>query len=366
MKIVIDSSSILKNSFSGEFFRYIIDAISYLKKEKPQVEFIFLIDKISIEKIPFSIPAANLSIKKSWPGLAGRKIWYQRQLPAILKKTNADILITTAIASKHVLIPQCIWIPGLLEENYLKKKYFSRITKKLPKTLEIVKIVFTNSEKNKKSLIAAYPSVHNKIILIPGAADQNAVPISWQEKENIKIQYTSGREYFLFYQPGLSFSAFVNLLKAFSQFKKRQQSNIQLVIAGMRKEKKILEKLEGFKYRADVHFHNDEVKINLENIFSAAYAILLPGANENILLNSFSMHVPVITDNEKYPHEMPTDAVLRAGFSDIEELAAQLMSLYKDESMRNELIAKGKIIAEKYSRHYQATQLWEGLTKGFS
>jgi 23S rRNA pseudoU1915 N3-methylase RlmH len=365
MKIVIDYRPLFKNNFSVAYRQYITGAISNLQKEKPQVEFLFVVDKIPTEKLDPGVHPQQLVVKKSLPGITGWKIWYQWQIPAILQKTRSDLLITPGgIASRVTDIPQCVWWPGIQRGNYLKKKYFKWTRKKLPETLANAKIIFTNSEKNKEYLAGIDHSVHNKIILISPAPDDDAYALSWDEKEKMKTTWALGKEYFLINRPGSTLE-FVNLLKAFAQFKKRQQSNMQLVITGV-KGKKFSEKLQGFKYRADVHLHDDLSETTFKKIWSAAYALLQPDINISALLNSFNMHVPVITPKKEYPVEIGDDVVLYEEFAETENLAARLMLLYKEESWRNELIAKGVAISGQFSRQRQLSQLWDGVTKAIN
>ena len=57
-------------------------------------------------------------------------------------------------------------------------------------------------------------------------------PFTWTEKESWKDSFTEGREYFLYVGSVHPRKNLINLLKAFSGFKKRQKTNMQLVIAG--------------------------------------------------------------------------------------------------------------------------------------
>ena len=90
---------------------------------------------------------------------------------------------------------------------------------------------------------------------------------------------------------------------------------MQLVIAGLEMTKNSQKNLDGFKYRADVHLHDEVNEVDLKKIWSAAYALLQPEVNIRLtLLNSFNMHVPVITIKKGYPGgNMMNDAVLYAG-----------------------------------------------------
>jgi hypothetical protein len=365
MKIVFDCGPLFKNYFSGEYDRYLIDAIFRLQKQKPQIDLTFVIDK-SQKQLPPLVQSGTLVRKKKWPGNPGWKLWYSSQLPSVLKKTKADLLVTTGIVSKHVQIPQCVWVPGISRENFKKKKYFEWFRKNILKDLDRAAIIFADSEKNKKEISAVDSSLEQKIIVVPYAADDNAAALSWEPKEEIKKQYTRGREYFLVHKNNFSIEEFVALLKAFSQFKKRQQTNMQLVILGLSENKKIFEKLEGYKYRSDVHLE-DEANVDIEKLFAAAYALLAAERSDRIILNAFSNEVPVIVNKEIFRHNSPySDSVLSADFNDIHDLAHQLMLLYKDEKLRTMLLEKGTEVVKKQSAPVQSQRLWEGLSKALS
>ena len=67
---------------------------------------------------------------------------------------------------------------------------------------------------------------------IPPAAQEIFRPLTETVRKELKDNITAGREYFI-YSGKLDFSKeIVDLLKAFSVFKKMQQSSMQLVLTG--------------------------------------------------------------------------------------------------------------------------------------
>jgi glycosyltransferase involved in cell wall biosynthesis len=120
-----------------------------------------------------------------------------------------------------------------------------------------------------------------------------------EEKEQVKAIYTEGKEYFLFTGNIYPEDQLLVLLKAFSQFKKWQLSNMKLVLAGATNKKtaRLKEKLATYKYREDVVILENPSPELITNLLQAAYA-------------------PVYIDKSE------------------EELARHLSLLYKDESFR--------------------------------
>jgi hypothetical protein len=154
----------------------------------------------------------------------------------------------------------------------------------------------------------------------------------------------------------------VQLLKAFSLFKRRQLSNLQLVLAGPPTES-LRQRLETYKYRSDIHWVNTGISpaatgapltwvdaaspmsgANPRELMSAAYAVLFPfedGSLGTALLNAWKAGVPALVARNSRLREMADEGAVIAGIDDPAALAGYMMSVYKDETQRNALIAKG-------------------------
>jgi glycosyltransferase involved in cell wall biosynthesis len=362
MRILIDLRPLLYNCVSEEAKRFIITGLSVVTAENPKNDWFFLVNKSYTDENLFNISKEKLIVKKSIPGKLGWKIWYKWQIPGIIKKHKADLLITTGGVGSVAAILQCIWMPGIIEKN---KSYFSFYKKKLQSTLRKAWTVFVFSEKDKQRFINEYKLPGNKLTVIRSAPEAACNPLPWTEKENIKIKYAGSKEYFII-TGSLQQHHLITVLKAFSQFKKRQQSNMQLVLAvkNLNKDIGFAEKLDNYKYRPDVYICDHLSEHEMIKIISAAYALICPvheGEPANIVLNACKAGVPVITTDTGCVRETVADAVLYADITNQESLSAQLILLYKDEALRNRLIEKGKIQAEQFNWQQINKQIWEGV-----
>src|SRR6476660_8937673 len=101
------------------------------------------------------------------------------------------------------------------------------------------------------------------------------MPINEHEKETIKNKYSEDKEFFLFNSIFPGQKDFIDLLKSFSHFKKRQQSSFKLLVIAS--SNSFFEKsLEGYKYRNDVRFIDIKDKPEEALIIASAYAVVLP------------------------------------------------------------------------------------------
>ena len=193
-------------------------------------------------------------------------------------------------------------------------------------------------------------------------------PIEWEEKRKIKAQYAGGNEYFIFYGDTSQQNILLNLLKAFSHFKKWQKSSMQLFIMikdGLPKD--FSDSLKLFKYRKDVKLLNSLPGNELAKVTAAAYSMIYLPLYESFsmlaALQAMKCNIPVITGNAGAMPEICGDAALYVNFNDPANIAEKLMLIFKDEKLRQELIEKGKEEVQKYNWDKTTGLLWHSILK---
>jgi len=180
-------------------------------------------------------------------------------------------------------------------------------------------------------------------------------------RERVKEKIAEGKEYFLSDVNGARVQEIVHLLKAFSLFKRRQLSNMKLVLTG-RVDREIIEKLDSYKYRQDVCINPgtgmEEPGWRLD-VVGGAYAVIHLARRDSLgldVLNAWKAGVPVITDQAGNG-----DPVLRVAPGDPAPLADALKTLYKDEAFRSELIGKAALGAAGLSLRQSVATIWEAI-----
>jgi glycosyltransferase involved in cell wall biosynthesis len=169
-------------------------------------------------------------------------------------------------------------------------------------------------------------------------------PAQEDEKANIKNQLTNGCEYFLCSAAFVNKKNLVNLLKAFSIFKKRFKNQFVLVLSGISvKNHTLISVISGYKYRNDIVVLPENLMHSSALVMASCYAHI--GTADDIypydIIACFASGIPVIVDNTMYePAE--TELFLTYTNDDVQGLAAQMMLLYKDESLRDRMIRSSR------------------------
>jgi len=321
------------------------------------------------------ISGDSVLVRRALPGSFGWRWWYDRQIPRLARQYHADmVMLTGGITAKSAGVPQCLWMPENAnpDENGNRRLYPSIYRARLAASLQRAAVIFCFTGRDRNWLAGYRPGLEEKLFVLPTVPEDAGTkgPLSDAEKEEIKRTFVRGREYFLADLAGAGEKEVMNLLKAFSLFKKRQQSNMQLLLTGgiNGSTETIRQRLETYKYREDVHWQEDRSTAEGGRVSRAAYAALLLFDGQTLgapLLNAWTAGVPVIAADGGLLQEIAGDAALLADAGDPASLAAQLMRIYKDENGRMDLIRRGFDRRGAYSRRGSIDALWEGVGKVF-
>lgn len=363
MNIVINISPVSKYSYFEQTnfaFNYILDLVTIHQDHC----FFFITDGCT----NLFLNSSNSSVIATTPkkgNIVFWKIWYAYKLPAILKKYKADVFINLdSICSLKTHIPQCLLLPDISFVQHL-----SLFKKNIPATFNKAAMIITFSEFAKNTICKEYYKTQpEKVEVIYTAANEKFLPVDWEEKEKTKEKYTEGKEYFLFTGEIDTENNLIDILKAFSFFKKRQKSNMQLIIASKKitKNNALTKSLKTYKYRNEVKIVTSFKTEELVTITAAAYAFVYAVKQAGFytpVLEAMQSGVPVIASNAVVMTEICGAAALFADPAIFENIADKMMLLFKDENKRNELISLGKKQAAQFSMASTNKLFWQKIVK---
>ena len=270
-------------------------------------------------------------------------LFHQFRLEQKVLKTIKDIK-ADRLFSFNAFLKTSISQSLILDHARTKNKFSS-------KTLEKLKAIFVLSESGKTFLLNQYKLDPQKIKILYGGHSKLFVSIPDEVKESLKEKYTDGKEYFIYRGSIEKDQNIIPLLKGFSIFKKRQKSSMKLLLMGkLAWQNTEFDKLIGsYKYRDDVLIVIDVSPIDEAQIVAAAYAYIQPYCH-NLLFSFDALQsgVPVLID-KSLEKEVFSDAALYFESANDADIAEKMMLVYKDESLRNQLIEKGKKINNTYT-----------------
>jgi glycosyltransferase involved in cell wall biosynthesis len=371
MRIAVNTRFLLNDYLEGYGY-FLYESFRRITKDHPEHDFIFIFDRPFDKKFVFTKNVTGVVTGPSARHPLLWKFWYDVKVPAVLKKFRADVFISCdGFCSLTTKVPQCLLIHDLSFLHYpsfIRKTHFLFYKHYTPKFLNRAKCIITVSEFSKKDILSQYKIEAAKINIVPNAVKDIFHPLAGQTKEMMKAGLTNGKEYFVYTGAIHPRKNLMNLLKAFSVFKKMQKSNWKLVLAGRLawKNKHFVESLKTYKYREDVVLTGYLDEEELVKVVGSAYGLIYPSLWEGFgvpVLEAMRCHVPVITSSNSAMQEIAKDAALYVNPGDHKDIAEKMMLLYKDENLRSQLIQKGEKICDQYSWDKSAGLLWQCIMK---
>jgi glycosyltransferase involved in cell wall biosynthesis len=371
MVIAVNTRFLLKNKLEGYGY-FTREVFRILARSFPEHEFYFLFDRPYDQEFVFSSnvhplvlsPPARLPI--FW------KYWYDLKIPPVLKKIRADVFVSPdGFCSLTTSLPQCLVVhdlgflhrPDAYQRSHARfyKKYTGRFLKKAT-------TIATVSQFSKDDITGHYPVNSQKIRVVYNGIKEVFRPPDRETRERTKEFYTGGSEFFVYVGAIQPRKNLVNLLKAFSIFKKRLQSGMKLVLAGRVawKNDAFLELLKTYKYREDVLLTGYLEEESLASLLGSAYALVYPSYFEGFgvpVLEAMRAGVPALTSEKSAMQEIAAGAALYFDPDSHADIADKMMLVYKDEQLRGQLVEKGKEVASHYHWERTAALLWESIVE---
>ena len=371
MVIAVNTRFLLSDYLEG-YGNFIYETFNRITQNHPEHQFIFIFDRPYDERFVF-----RKNVKAVVTGPAARhpllwKLWYDLKIPVVLRKYKADVFVSCdGFCSLRTKVPQCLVVHDLAFLHYpsfIKRSHLLFYKKYTPKFLNKAASVVTVSEFSKQDIIKQYKTEPTKIDVVFNGVKEIFQPLNDEDKAATKNKYTDGKEYLVYAGAIHPRKNLMNLLKAFSVFKKRQQTNMKLVLTGRLawKYESFKENLKSYKYRNDVVMTGYVEDSDLVLLIGSAYGMIYPSLLEGFgvpVLEAMRCDVPVITSANSSMQEIAKDAALFADVESHTNIADKMMLLYKDENLRKELIQKGREVAAVYNWDKTAALLWQSIVK---
>ena len=288
--------------------------------------------------------------------------WYDKiKLPGIIKRIKPSVII---YLNKAPLTLNAI--PGMLAVEAIEtvQKKLQNIQSKTDNKL--ILLTFSDNMVNKLKTILANKNV--VVEKIKYSAPYQFHALDMLDKIMIKSRYADNKEYFTCIINDDDETAFLTILKAFSKFKKWQQSAMQLLVMPKFEtlSNRLADKLANYKYRRDVQILNMLSTKETAEVIATAYAFIHVPSNAADLLPAImalQCATPVITYENDHSREYCGEAALYVVNNNFEELGDQIIKIYKDENLRATLADACNIEAKFFDRQDIANDLWTIVEK---
>lgn len=371
MKIVVNTQLLLKDRLEGlGWFTY--ETLMRITRKHPQHEFYFVFDRAYD---PSFIFADNVKPVILRPPSRHPLLWYLRfewLLPLLLKKLKADVyLAPDGWSTLNTKIPCVQVIHDINFEHYPKDvplwtgKYFRYF---FPRYAKKAHVVATVSDYSKNDIVKTYGIEESKIHVLHNGCNTSFKTMPDDVNSATRQKFSDNCPYFLYVGALLPRKNIARLFKAFDIFKATDNEQTKLLIVGEKKwwTKEIEQAYESMQFKESVSFLGRQNVKELNALYAAALALTFVPYFEGFgipILEAFNCGTAVITSNCTSMPEVAGDAAYLVDPYDIHAIAIAMTEIATQESLRQELIAKGHKRKTLFSWDNTADKLWDCIEK---
>lgn len=369
MAVIAVNTRLLISGRVDGIARFTKETLQRIVKQHPEHTFYFLFDRKYSNEFIFAANAKPIVI---WPQARHPllfRFWFEKRIPIILKKINADIFISPdGFLSLASDVKQLAVIHDLNFEHYPQylpkhiSKYYRRY---FPLFANKANRIATVSEFSKNDIVSQYNIDQKKIDVVFNGISDVFTPLPDIVKKQIQQKYSQQLPYFI-YTGTLHPRKNINtLFEAFDLFKEKTFQVHKLILVGNKMwwTSEMQTAFNNMKYKHDVIFTGVLSDNEMANLVASASAMVYISFFEGFgipLLEAQACDVPVICSNTTSLPEVANQSALLVNPHNTEEIAMAMQNVL-EENTQNSLIEKGRENLLRFSWNKTAALFWKSI-----
>lgn len=371
MQIVVNTRLLVKNRLEGMgWFSY--QTLKLITQKHPNFHFVFLFDRPFDESFVFegNITPMVIGPQARHPFLY--YLWFQHSVKATLNKLKPDLFLSPdgflslgANCKQLPVIHDINFLHHPKDSKWLTAKYYNYY---FPLFAKAATRIATVSEYSKQDISKSYGIDSGKIDVVYNGINSFFKPIDELTKATTRKKFANGCEYFVYVGSLHPRKNIITLIKSFAQFKQERSSKIKLVLAGPNYwgMNEIYQSIKEQGIEGEVIFTNRLANEDLALVLGSALAMTYIPYYEGFgipLVEAMQAEVPIITSNVTSLPEVAGEAALFVDPHEVSKIKEAMIQLWQDETLRKDLIEKGKLQKQKFSWEKSADLLWQSIEK---
>lgn len=370
MRVGVNSRLLLKDKLEGIGY-FTLKNLERLTKNHPECEFVLFFDRPYDKEFVFAdnVTPVVIPLPTRHPMLW--HIYFEILLPIYIRLYKIDVFFSTeGYIPTRGKTPKLCTIHDINfehEKTYIGNKVYQKYMEYFtPRFAKSANAVLTVSNFSKQDLVTTYSLEENKIFVVESSANEEYKTYSEEENQKTKEKYSNSCPYFYFVGSLQKRKNFTNLFKSFDIFKSKTQSNVKLLIVGSRKwwKGEIEDTFNAMRFKDEVVFTGRLPLEEVNRIASASIGLVFVSFFEGFgvpPLEAYRSSTAVITSNTSSMPEIAGEGAIYVNPYDVNSICDAMIEIYKNPSLREDLIKKGQEQAKKYSWDKTAELVWNAI-----
>jgi glycosyltransferase involved in cell wall biosynthesis len=369
MKRIVFNCWLLRNRQLDGIGNFTVQVLQKTIKNHPEQQFDLLVDTKFVNEY-FDFP--NVVLHRIFPALRHPLLYVfflEVWLPLYLRKIKPALLISMdGFLSLLTNTKQLPVIYDLNFEHYPEnlpwrnriyyRSFFPRFARKAER-------IITISEYSKRDIVKTYKIEENKIDNVSCGISSYFFPCTETEKIQTKEKYAAGGKYFFFAGTMHPRKNILRLIQAFGEFKKNNQNDIKLVLAGniMWDDNSIKTVVENTSVKNDIilagRVSNEEMRLLMGSAHCLVFVPVFEGFGLPVV-EAWQCGIPVICSNATSIPEVAGDAAIVVDPFNIKEIAVAMQKITIPEVHEYYVVA-GQKRKHIFSWSKTATLFWDAI-----
>lgn len=367
MIIAVNTRLLIKDKLEGiGWFTY--ETLKRITQNHSEHEFIFIFDRPWNNEFIFG---DNITPVIAYPQARHPVLWYlffELGVPGILKKYKPDLFLSpdgwlslkSSVKSISVIHDLNFFhFPEFIPWHVLKyyQRYFPRFVQKSSR-------IATVSQYTKTDIVNRFKYPEERIDVVYNGANELYRPLDIEEKQKVQETYTEGDPYFLFIGLIHPRKNLANIIRAYSEFRKSQNSNVKLLVVGSKKwwNKEHQQAVDSSSHVNDIIFIGRQNLVSLRKITGSALALVYASYFEGFgipILEAMYCGVPVITSDTSSMPEVGGEAAIYVNPASVESIKNAMLLIFNDMNLRQHLIKNSEKQRNQFTWDKTAELLWK-------
>ncbi len=368
MRIAVNTRLLISDKLDGiGWFTH--EVLKRLVLKHPEHEFLFLFDRSFDSEF---IYAPNVSARILFPQARHPllyRMYFEYSVPKALKQWKADLFFSPdGFLSLRTRVPQ---IPVIHDINFehrpedLPKAYASYYRNYFPQFAKKAKRIITVSDYSANDISETYGIERSLIDVAPNGRNDAYRPLVDDEKVNTRNKHSMGLTYFVFIG-NFSFRKNIHgIIEAYDQYRQAGGTSYLLLVGNPLWTYPEMDAALSNSNFADQIILTGHLAIEeLTLVLGAAQALIFPSYFEGFgipIVEAFAAGTPVICSDQTSLPEVAGDAALYSTPENHALIAEHMMTIEKNNSIRESLTRQGLERVMDYSWDRTANKIDQAL-----
>lgn len=303
-------------------------------------------------------------------GSLAEKLWHIFTLPSFVRKREYDVVLYNVGSNISPFVGNAKGVAVVQEviSKSIKKVDNIFIKKSLISSLNKATKIIAASQFIRKDLVSLGIDNEKISVIHNGLNHSYFYPHTELEGETVNISPFSIKRPFFIYASRLSGpeKKHIELIKAFSMFKKKTGLPHRLVLAGSEgsSSKEIHKVIAHSEYSSDILLVGHFPHVNLPKLYSCAEACIFPSVAEGVglpVIEAMATGIPVLCAKAGSLPEIAGECAVYFDPDNIDELSNLMIQITEDTKLRKKIISSGLDWVKRFSWEKTATKTIEVL-----